>query len=92
MSMLCCEICNNPVDTDWDLDGVWTKTGYICESCAETARFKNSLNKHAQAMYDLLRRLQKKCTRQSYPYLLCEVDSLLIDIDYQGAEETEGER
>lgn len=35
MSVMICEQCDNPVDTDWDLDGTWTGTGYICESCTE---------------------------------------------------------
>lgn len=38
MSMMICEQCDNPIDTDFDLDGTWTAHGYICERCTEINR------------------------------------------------------
>lgn len=35
MSMMICKTCERLVDTDVDLDGVWTETEYICTACAE---------------------------------------------------------
>ncbi len=35
MSMLRCERCDRVVDTDYDLEGIWSETGYTCERCTE---------------------------------------------------------
>ena len=36
MSCMICLYCDRLVDTDSDLDGIWTSEGeYICESCTE---------------------------------------------------------
>ena len=35
VSMMRCERCENVVDTDYDLEGEWSDTGYTCERCCE---------------------------------------------------------
>jgi len=36
MSMMICFQCDKLVDTDYDLEGIWTSEGeYICEACTE---------------------------------------------------------
>jgi hypothetical protein len=35
MSMMACRRCDQLVDTDYDMDGIWLDTGYICESCTD---------------------------------------------------------
>jgi hypothetical protein len=35
MSMMICEKCDKLVDTDFDLEGIWSDTGYTCECCTE---------------------------------------------------------
>lgn len=35
MSMMRCLHCENVVDTDYDLEGTWTDSDYICTSCTE---------------------------------------------------------
>lgn len=37
MSMMRCERCQRVVDTDEDLDGIWSDFGYTCEACTEAA-------------------------------------------------------
>lgn len=38
MSFLDCEHCGRFVDTDEDVDGIWSKSGYTCEVCSEELR------------------------------------------------------
>jgi len=37
VSMVVCRECGEYCDSDFDLDGVWTDTGYICTACTERA-------------------------------------------------------
>lgn len=35
MSVMRCAECQEPVDTDEDMNGLWGDTNYTCESCTE---------------------------------------------------------
>lgn len=35
--MMICLHCERNIDTDFDLDGTWTDSGYICTGCTELA-------------------------------------------------------
>lgn len=37
MSCMICLHCERNVDTDFDMEGTWTDSGYICTSCTELA-------------------------------------------------------
>ena len=38
--MTVCRACAEYCDTDFDLDGVWTDTGYTCTACTERAELE----------------------------------------------------
>jgi len=41
--MIVCRQCGEYCDTDFDLDGVWTDTGYTCTACTEEREAQDAL-------------------------------------------------
>ena len=35
MSIMTCDNCTNYVDTDYNVEGMWGTTFYVCESCTD---------------------------------------------------------